>query len=391
MVNIPTTAALTATFVANFESKINQSSPLNDKAFIRTLSAGEAMAHTGLHKYGVDAIKQNLALSASGVDLERLGSEHGVVKKAAKATALVIEYGATSGGGATITTSHKMVGIPNGVRYTVDANATEVSGVITVSVTSEVAGIVGNLNPGDQVQLETNIAGAARSGAVASVTTTGAEEEDEEVYRQRVLFEIRTVGGGGNAADNKRWAEEVPSVLRAYPYSGNPVSPATSLPGDRTVYIEVPTSIEADGIPTTAILLEARTSITTDPDTGLARQPLGLVDSTLFVEAITRTVFDTQITGLVIDPGKTVAAKAEVDTALDTYYRQVLMFVDAIDVEDERNDTITQGTVWTTVQGVLTKFGATAQSIVVSSPGGPITEYQVDQGEMTKGNPATYV
>lgn len=391
MENVPTTAELTAGNIARFEAKINQSAPLADKAFIRVISAVEALAHTGLYKYAVDAIKQNLALTASGDNLKFLGTEYGVTYKEATATVMSVQFPATVGGGATIQITDNINGDANGVRYTPDAPASESGGLIILSVTAETTGIVGNLEPGNLVTLERNIAGVDRAGTVITVTTTGTEDEDIEVYRQRVLAEIRTAGGGGNAADYRRWAEEVSSVLRAYPYAGNSVSVATSLPGERTVYVETTTDIEPDGIPTAAILTEVRTSITTDPDTGEARQPLGLTDSTLYVEAITRTAFDTQITGLVIDASQETAAKAEIDTALDTYYRQVIPFVDGIDPPADRNDTITQGTVWQSVQGVLTKYGATADSIQVSSPTGVITQYLLSQGEMAKGNAATYV
>jgi uncharacterized phage protein gp47/JayE len=62
----------------------------------------------------------------------------------------------------------------------------------------------------------------ARSGNVASTTTLGVEEEEEETYRARILFAERTAGGGGNAVDYKTWAEETPGVERAFPYAGKP-------------------------------------------------------------------------------------------------------------------------------------------------------------------------
>ena len=107
--------------------------------------------------------------------------------------------------------------------------------------------------------------------------------------------------GGGNAADYREWAQEVAGVTRAYPYSGKPVALLLeSSPPDRTVYIEADTTIDPDGIAPQALLDEVRATITTDPVTGLARQPLGLTDSTLFVESISRTEFFVGISHLFV-------------------------------------------------------------------------------------------
>jgi uncharacterized phage protein gp47/JayE/sulfur carrier protein ThiS len=206
-----------------------------------------------------------------------------------------------------------------------------------------------------------------------------------------VLAEIRTVGGGGNAVDYRRWSEEVDGVLRAYPYAGNPISPASSIPGERTVYVESTTAIDADGIPTAQLLSDVRDAITTNTTTGVANQPLGMTDETLYVEAISRTGFDVEITGLTVDSTQEAAAKAEIETELDRYFRSVIPFVDGIDVPEERNDTITEVTVSTTVQGVLTKYGATAQGVALELSGSPVVEYLLDQGEMAKSDTVSYV
>lgn len=378
---IPTTVELAASFLTNFESRINQNSPLNDKAFTRVLSGEEALAMAGLYRFGVDAVKQNLALTATGEDLKALGAEYGVIIKPAEATVLAIQF---SGVG-TIDETNAVIGVANGMRYTVNAAATGTGGFFELDVTAEQPGVAGNLSDGSQVRIETAVAGVSRSGNVVDTVNLGVEEEDEEVYRDRVLFEIRTVGGGGNAVDYKRWAEEVAGVKRAYPYAGNPVSPETSSPPERTVYVEVQTALDTDGIPSQAILDEVRDTITTDPETGISRQPLGLTDDTLYVEPITRTGFYVEIRGLVVDPDKENPAKTDIENDLNVYFRNVLPYVDGVDVEIERNDTITSLTVSTTVQKVLTQYGATASSIGFGIiPDTFLPEYQLSQGELAK-------
>lgn len=385
---IPTTVELAAAFLTNFEQNINQNSPLNDKAFTRVLSAQEAMAIAGLYRFGVNAVKQNLALTATGDDLKALGAEYGISLKLAESTILTVQFTGTG----TVDETNAVIGVANGVRYTVNTAATGTGGAFTFNVTAEQAGVIGNLSIGSQVRIETGVAGVSRSGNVTATVNLGVEEEDEETFRDRVQFEIRTVGGGGNAVDYKRWAEEVAGVKRAYPYGGNPVSAATSIPPERTVYIEAQEDLAVDGIPSQTLLDDVRESITTDPVTGFSRQPLGLTDDTLYVEPIFRTGFYVEIRGLVIDASKEAAAKADIDADLITYFKSIRPFVDGVDVEIERNDTITTLTVSLTVQTILKRYGATATSIGFGVLiGSFLSEYQLEKGELAKLLEVDYV
>jgi len=386
---IPSTASQTSANVAFFEAKIFQSVPALDVAFVRVLSAIMATMSTGHYKYLTNLAKQNLALTADFDALITLGNEYGVDYKQAVAANLTFEFSAS--GGTSILESNFFIGDSNSVRYNNDATANESGGTITVTATAETTGVIGNLEIGDTVQIGEGVSGVSRQGDVTAVNTTGAEAENIEVYRQRVLQEIRTVGGGGNSADYRRWAESVEGVLRAYPYSGNPTGPDTSVPGERTVYVEAQTSIDPDGIPTQALLDQVRAAITTDQDTGLANEPLGSTDETLYVEAITRTTFNIDIVGLEVDAQQETALKADILTDVGVYFRSVLPYVDGLDVAADRNDTITTGTVWQPVQGVLTKYGATAQQVTIDIAGTDVLEYLLDQGEMAKLGTVTYV
>jgi uncharacterized phage protein gp47/JayE len=384
-VSIPTTQSIADAMIARLEAIINQAVPSNNKSFARTWAQLTATNHTALYLYGADAVLQNYAQTANLDGLRKIGNEIGTIYKGAVSTVLSITLPATLGGGATIGVDNSFVGDANGVKYNVDAEVSESNGVINISVTSETPGALGNLSAGvDTLTITKPVSGANRLATVSSVTTTGADDEDTEVYRARVLFELRTAGGGGNAADNKRWAEEVEGVRTAYPYSGNPSGPSTSLPGERTVYVEAQTAIDADGIPTTALLTQVRTSLNTDPDNGESRQPLGLTDSMLFVEPISRTAFGVQIINLTVSAENKAAAKSDLDTDMDTYFRSIEPYVDGVDVQADRRDTITQVSVAEAVNGILRKYGATAGTITVTKSAVPFTEYQLGQGEKAK-------
>jgi uncharacterized phage protein gp47/JayE len=391
---IPTTEEFFDTFLANIEARINQDSPLNDKAFNRVLAVAEAIAATSLAKYAAYEVKQVLAISAFGDGLDVIGEEYGVTRKAAEATVLTATLPGTNG--TTIPQNTDFVGTANGVRYFLDSEVeigTPTSGVAEMTLTAEEAGTIGNLQAGDELNISTQVAGAETVATVAVITgytseiiNTGADEETDEAYRKRVLDAIRNVRGGGNAADYRSWSEEVAGVERAYPYSGQPAdSLLSSSPPERTVYIEATTTVDADGIAPQSLLNEVRDTITTDPTTEEARQPLGLTDETLFVETISRTEFFVQISDLAVSSDIEAQVKDDIETALTNYFTTIKPFVDGLDSTVDRNDKITDLTVSDVVQDVLSANGGTANSVAFdTSAGGSIPEYTLSPGELAK-------
>jgi hypothetical protein len=391
---IPTTKEQAEQNLANIEARINQESPLADKAFNRVIAIMEAMGFTSLAKFAAERVLQNLAITATGDDLDKLGAEHGVIRKEAESTVLT----ATLPGVDTtiIPQTIDFIGDANGVRYFLNSAAEigdPVSGVAELTMTAETPGVVGNLQLGDTLSIGTQIAGAETVATVAVITgettailNVGADREEDEAYRLRVLDEIRARCGGGNAADYRKWAQEVAGVARAYPYAGKPVELLLeSSPPDRTVYIEADTTIDPDGIAPQSLLDEVRDTITTDPSTGLARQPLGLTDDTLFVESISRTAFFVEIRNLSVSSDLVAKTKNEISAALTAYFLVIKPFVDGLDSLVDRNDKITDVTVSNVVQDVAAANGGTANSVAFGlSLGESIPEYQLSPGELSK-------
>lgn len=388
--DIPTTVELLARYLANFESALGQTAPIPDQAFLKVLAGNEALNHTELFKYGAERILQNLAITATGNDLERIGAEYDVTKKAAEAAVLTITLPATTGTIIPVTVS--FVGDSNGVRYFPDAQAVAAAGVATISVTAEELGAIGNLNVSDTLTISTQIAGAGNIATVSSLDNTGANEETEEAYRARVLFAIRSTAGGGNATDYKIWAEGVAGVFRAYPYGGLPYdSVLTEYPGDRTIYVQCTSDIQIDGVAPGTLLTEVRAAINEDPDTQKARAPLGHIDSTLYVYAIRRTDINITIDGLIVDASLEAAAKADISTALSTYLRdEVRCYVNGVDLTSEKNDTITRFTLANIVQDVMTTYGGSAEDIDFDIGAGNLSQYVLGEGELADIGTITY-
>ena len=97
--NIPTTAQITQRNLSNLESNLNQTAPANDKSFLKVLAAVEALAHTELYKLLVERSLQNLALTASGESLDKIGQEYDVIRKPAESAVLEISLPADNDSG----------------------------------------------------------------------------------------------------------------------------------------------------------------------------------------------------------------------------------------------------------------------------------------------------
>lgn len=381
--NIPSTQEQIEQNIAQLESALGQNAPIATKAFLRVLGIMEASQYTTLYKFAIERAKQNLALTATDEDLDLIGEEYGVIRKAAEAAVLTISLPAING--TVIPATVDFLGVANGVRYFPNSSTVAAGGFAVLDVTSEEVGIAGNLQVGDTLTIGTQIAGAESTATVTVIVNTGAEEEkDDGEYRVRVLDEIRSEGGGGNSFDYRKWSQEVAGVIRAFPYGGQPPLPGT--PPDRTVYIEVSTTIDPDGLAPSSILTEVRDTITTDPLTGLTRQPLGLTDATLFVLSITRSSFYVRITDLIVDVAVEAETKDEIETALTNYFLALQPFVDGLDFEGDKNDVITALTISDIVQDIISARGGSATKVEFGIAPGVFTSTQetLDSGEKAK-------
>lgn len=387
--NIPTTAQLAAAHLARLETRIGQTSPLNDRAFLLVLSTTEAALDIGHYKYAADAALQNLAITATGAGLDRIGLDNSTPRKLAVAAILTATLPATTG--TVIPQGTEFISDSSGIRYKTESEVTAVLNIATLSLRCTETGTDGNLDNGEELSIGSQIAGATTVATVTATATLGVDAETDADYRPRVLFAQRAVTGGSNATDHKIWAESVTGVRRAFPFSGRPPAEGTSYPGDRTVYVEATASIDADGIAPAPLLASVRYAINTDPDTGLARTLLGLTDDTLWVESIIRTSVFVEISDLDVAAADEAACKTDLTSALDLYFRSITPYVDGVDIASERMDTITSVSVSEIVMDVLRAYGATAQTVVFGLVlGVAIPLYTLGQGELAKLGGITY-
>ena len=391
---IPTTQELTEQNLANLEGALNQETPPADKAYNAVNAVMIALAFTSLYKYAAEKALQNLALTATGEDLDRIGINYGVIRKSAEAAVVTISLPAADGTIIPITIDY--TADANGLQYFPLTQAIAAGGVAVHDVRCEETGASGNLVIDDTLTIGTQIPGAESIATVTAIVNTGAAEETDDAYRPRVLDEIRTTGGGGNTADYRKWAESVAGVTRAYPYSGNPTDLATndesSKPPERTIYVEADSTIDPDGIAPQSLLDEVEAAIITNTTTGIANQPLGLINDKLYVPSITRRAFFVSVANLNVDPGLESQVKSDIDAAIEQYLRGLRPFVTGLDSEIDKNDTITDTSISCVVESVVKGYGGSVESVGFGIISGTfISLYVLKPGELGKSGGVTYV
>lgn len=106
----------------------------------------------------------------------------------------------------------------DGVMYANEAEATiAAGGSVLVTVVAEAEGQVGNAAAGIALMLDSPIVGVnAQATVTAGALTGGADMEDDESLRTRVIERIQQAPHGGARFDYVSWALEVPGVTRAW-------------------------------------------------------------------------------------------------------------------------------------------------------------------------------
>lgn len=112
----------------------------------------------------------------------------------------------------------------NGVQYSLDQAVTiSADNTGTGSVTailpdsdSSLTAADGNAPAGTTLTLDSAIDGVDSSAVAVEAITGGANMEEEDAFRKRVLQAYQADAEGGSEDDYKRWALEVPGVTRAW-------------------------------------------------------------------------------------------------------------------------------------------------------------------------------
>lgn len=167
--------------------------------------------------YGyIDYLARNLLPDLADEDwLRRHANMKRCPRKAATAAAGYVRWDVTA----------KDITVPAGVTiqrddltsYTTTVAATSAGGVLRVPVICNVAGKAGNTDDGLAMRLVSPITGLTSAGMADSIQG-GADIEDLEVWRARIIERWYWTPQGGADGDYEVWAKEVPGITRAWTY-----------------------------------------------------------------------------------------------------------------------------------------------------------------------------
>ncbi|HEX7853882.1 MAG TPA: baseplate J/gp47 family protein [Sphingobium sp.] len=209
----PTLTQLRAEVSSDINGASDPSSPLLRYSNLRI--AGEVQAGVTLGLYGyLDYIaKQATPFTATDEYLEGWAALKDVLRKAAtSATGFMMVTGAEGKpipAGSQVTRG-------DGTLYTIDAEASIVSGTATVAITAVATGAAGNAAAATTLTFTSPIEGVTSSGSALGPITGGDEVEGNDSLRSRMLERFAAPAQGGNATDYELWARAVAGVTRAW-------------------------------------------------------------------------------------------------------------------------------------------------------------------------------
>lgn len=212
----PTLPALVTRIRADFRGRLGLAGPLLRRAMTDVVAIVWAGAAHLMHGH-LEWIARQLRATTSERDaLLEDAAMHGITPVAATyANGILVATGTD----ATVIPAGAVWVHSNGARYEVQADAAIAAGEADVEVTALGAGDAGNLDDGEELTLETPIAGVDSVATVDIGGLTGGHDvEGTEEVRDRFLLRLREPPTGGSDQDYKAWTLAVAGVSRAWVY-----------------------------------------------------------------------------------------------------------------------------------------------------------------------------
>lgn len=247
--------------------------------------------------------RQAFASSADGAYLDAIGADVGLSRLTA----------GIAMGSATAAVSSLTVSIPAGTRLlrgdsavflTVGqpGTAAPTGGTFPLILRALEPGKAGNTDAGTVMTLETPIGGVGAVTVGADGLTGGAEEENDQSFRVRILHRKQNPPHGGSPSEYIQWAMTMPGVTRVF------VRRATPAPGSVTVFFMMDDAY-ANGIPASAHVTQLTKLIK-------AEAP---ASAKVIVAAPTAKVVNVEISGLSPD---TAAVREAVTAEIRAQFRR---------------------------------------------------------------------
>jgi uncharacterized phage protein gp47/JayE len=381
---IPTTSDLNDRIINQISGQLGQDIPILPKAFVRVLAKVLAGVFVLVYRYCgfmflqmfvAHATMQEVTVNGKKirplVELGRLfgaGDPQDATRAELNITVAVKNQTGSLAAGARLL--YAKTAVLYDVVAAVPLNATTVTVKIRASGDDQGnggVGDIGNLQPGDVLSFANPLPNVATDATVLAQVVTAADAETVEHYRSRILQRVQRRPQGGAYADYQLWAQDVPGIVAAYPYAGDP--------GEIDLYVEATedSSGSPDGIPTGAQLTAVAEAIDLSEDGRATRRP---VNAAVNVLPITCTPFDVQISGL--DPDTAENQQAIMD-GLSEILKSREPFIVGLSTLP-REDRITEAALSGVVDDIVNAQGASVTTVTMTL--GPA--YTLSPGEKAK-------
>lgn len=338
---IPSIQTIKNRIQSDIESKINQDIPALPLSFVKLLSFAMAGPIFLLYVALIWVYKQIFPQDA---DYENL-IKHGELVDVPFGEATFAELTADIfGTGSTVPVGTIYRG-SNQVAYKVTVATPIVSGVATdTQIKSLESGTAGNLANGEELVLQGTVAGLDGNGTVTGTTTSGANQQSRDSYRNDVESRYKTKFIYGSPAGYAISGGEAPSFIWVGPYADPDIE------GNTIIYGRVDLSLATDGVPTQDQLNELETFCRFDPDTGLeVRRPINdVIDP--------RPIFNREFDITISISSGTAEIKADIESAVFDHLQSLEPYIDGVSLS--RNDTLTSTDVAVVSDDIAVASGA---------------------------------
>lgn len=168
--------------------------------------------------YGfIDLLARELLPDTAKAWLVRHAGIRGIYRLAAQFATGNIKFTGTNG---TVVPAGTLLRRSDAIEFETLAEVTVAAGIAVAAIRCTDAGLTGNMDAGKILPLVSPVAGLSSNGTIEpGGLTGGAEAEDDESLRARLLARLRQPPHGGAFFDFVTWAKEAsPAVTRAWVY-----------------------------------------------------------------------------------------------------------------------------------------------------------------------------
>lgn len=180
-------------------------------------ASAKVIAGMAFEVFGFASYISRMIFASTAPDLETLllhGAEFGLPQLPATPANGKVTF--TSDGPITVATSAQLQRA-DGTTYLVTAGGTlSIAGTLIVPVTCSANGAIANAEEGTPLNVISGLTGTATAAVGPGDLALGADVEDKESYRQRILFRKRNPPHGGAASDYVIWGRQAPGVTRVF-------------------------------------------------------------------------------------------------------------------------------------------------------------------------------